>query len=488
MYPSPNASFSELVPTGFKVFQGGTAVARAVNRIAKIEVKKMRFKILVWLLLALGSGYAAAEDLMTCYREGLQQDPVFGSARSGYEATKEKLPQGRALFLPNVNVTANGNWNSADFQYNGLTSLPQGVINYRSYGAALNLTQPIFRLQNNALYDQAQIQVVQAESQLALAGQDLMLRTATAYFDVLLAEYNLGTVRAQKVATAEQLAQAKRNFQVGTATITDTYDAQARYDLVVAQEITAVNDIEVKRQALRQIIGRLPGPLAKPQPGIVLSPPEPNEMETWVQAGYGNSLAVSISKSNLELAVKEIDRNRAATYPTLDAVASASYNSQGNSSLGVGQDFTQYIVGLQLSYPLYQGGALSSRVREAIANKSKAEQDYENARRTVAQNVRTSFLAVNTGLGEIQALKQAVASNRLSVDATKLGQEVGVRTQVDVLNAQQLLYSAERDLARSYYATIISQLRLKASVGRLTPVDLDNVNRLLTAQDFPERR
>jgi outer membrane protein len=449
----------------------------------------MRLKVLVWLVLGLGSGYAAAEDLMTCYRDGLQQDPVFGSARSGYEATKEKLPQGRALFLPNVNVSGNLNYNRTDFQF---TPVPPGFVpgtkSYNSYGAALNLTQPLFRRQNNALYDQAQIQVIQAESQLALAGQDLMVRVAQAYFDVLLSEYNLGTVRAQKVATNEQLAQAKRNFQVGTATITDTYDAQARYDLVVAQEITAFNDIEVKRRALQQIIGRLPGPLAKPQPGIVLSPPEPNDMEAWVQAGYGDSLQVSVARSNLDLAVKEIERNRGATYPTLDAVGSATYNSQGNSSLGVGQDTTQYVVGLQLNYPLYQGGALSSRVREAIANKSKAEQDYENARRTVAQNVRTSFLAVNTGLGEIQALKQAVASNRLSVDASKLGQEVGVRTQVDVLNAQQLLYSAERDLARSYYSTILAQLRLKASVGRLTPVDLDNVNRLLTAQDFPERK
>ncbi|HYL17796.1 MAG TPA: TolC family protein, partial [Burkholderiales bacterium] len=169
-------------------------------------------------------------------------------------------------------------------------------------------------------------------------------------------------------------------------------------------------------------------------------------------------------------------------------VGSATYNSQGNSTFGIPQDVTQYIVGLQLNYPLYQGGALTSRVREAIANKTKAEQDYENARRTVAQNVRQSFLAINTGLGEIQALKEAVASNRLSVDASKLGQEVGVRTQVDVLNAQQLLYSAERDLARSYYSTILAQLRLKGSVGRLTPLDLDNINHLLTQQEFGERK
>ncbi len=449
-----------------------------------IEVKNMHLKVLAGLLLGLASGYAAADDLLTVYREGLQSDPVFAAARSSYEASKEKLPQGRALFLPNVNVTAGANYNSADYKYFNFQitpSTPSGNVTWPGWNAGVNLTQPLLHLQNNAVYDQAEILVAQAQSQLAQAGQDLMIRVAQAYFDVLLAEYELETVKAQKVATAEQLAQAKRNFQVGTATITDTYDAQARYDLVVAQEITATNDIEVRRAALQQIIGRVPGPLAKPQGQgqITLSAPEPNNMEAWVQAAYSNSLQVAIAKANMDIAVKEVDRNRAANYPTIDAVASAIYNTQNASQLGVGQTLTQAQVGVVLNYPLYQGGAITSRVREAIANKSKSEQDYENARRTVAQTVRQSFLAVNTGLAEIGALRQAVASNQLSVDATKLGQEVGVRTQVDVLNAQQLLYSAQRDLYRAYYVTIVGQLKLKQSVGRLTPVDLDNVNRLL---------
>jgi len=442
----------------------------------------MRLKTLAWLLLGLASGHAAADDLITVYREGLQSDPVFAAARSSYEASKEKLPQGRALFLPNINLNANANYNAANYQYfNGTSTLPPGHQDWPAWGAGLNITQPILHLQNNAVYDQATLLVAQAQSQLAFAGQDLMIRVAQTYFDVLLAEYELETVKAQKVATAEQLAQAKRNFQVGTATITDTYDAQARYDLVVAQEITTTNDIEVRRSALQQIIGRAPGPLAKPEGKgqITLSPPEPNNMEAWVQAAYTNSLQVQIAKANMDIAIKEVDRNRAANYPTLDAVGSATYNAQNSSQLAIGQNISQALIGLQLNLPLYQGGAISSRVREAIANKSKAEQDYENARRTVAQNTRQSFLAVNTGLAEIIALRQAVASNQLSVDATKLGQEVGVRTQVDVLNAQQLLYSAQRDLYRAYYVTIVGQLKLKQAVGRLTPVDLENVNRLL---------
>jgi len=441
----------------------------------------MRCKVVAGLVFGLSAGSALADDLMSIYRDALQQDPVYASSKSAYAATKEKLPQARALFLPNINATANTTYNNVDTSYNRATpNLPQGTVSYPSYGVGVNLTQPIFRPQNYSLNDQAQIQVAQAESQLAFSGQDLIQRVATAYFDVLLAEYNLGTVRAQKAATAEQLAQAKRNFQVGTATITDTYDAQARFDLVNAQEITAVNDIEVKRRALQQIIGRLPGPLAKAQANVVLSAPEPNDMEAWVQAAYNNSLQVQIAKANLDIAAKEIERSRYAHYPTLDAVGGANYNNQNNNpTLGFGGDTRTLTIGLQLNFPLYQGGALTSKVREAIANKSKSEEDFENARRTVAQNVRQSFLAVNTSLAELEALRQAVVSNRLSVDASKLGQEVGVRTQVDVLNAQTLLYSAERDLARAYYAAVLSQIRLKQAIGRLTPVDLENVNRLL---------
>jgi outer membrane protein len=306
-----------------------------------------------------------------------------------------------------------------------------------------------------------------------------MVRVSQAYFDVLLAQYELLTVQAQKTATAEQLAQAKRNFEVGTATITDTYDAQARYDLIVAREIATTNDIQVKTHALQQIIGRMPGPLAIVGGPVTLNSPEPNDMERWVQAAYATSLQVQIAKANLDVAIKEVDKTRYAHYPTLDAVASANYNYQGDSTLGTSQSVRSGVVGLQFAVPLYSGGALSSRVREAIANRTKAEQDLEAARRNVAQAVRQSFIAVNTGLAEIKALQQAVDSNKLSVEATKLGQEVGVRTQVDVLNALGLLYEAQRNLAQAYYVAIMAQVKLKANVGKLTEADLENVNRLL---------
>jgi outer membrane protein len=438
----------------------------------------LRPRVLAALIASMLSGPSLADDLMSAYREALAADPVYNAARASYEANKEKVVQGRALLMPNVNATAGANYTWLDIEFGG-PGFRSGQRDFSTWNAGVNVTQPLYRRQNSVTYEQAGIQVSQAQTQLAQAGQDLVFRVAQAYFDVLLAQFELTTVEGQKAATAEQLAQAKRNFEVGTATITDTYDAQARYDIIVAREIATRNDIEVKKRALQQIIGKPPGPLSSLGGGVALSPPTPNEMEQWVEAGYANSQQVKIARDALELARKEVEKARYGHHPTLDAVGSANYNDAGSSTFGVGQKLTQAVVGVQFAVPLYSGGSLSSKVREAIANQTKSEQDLENARRTVAQAVRQSFLAVTTGLSEIKALEQAVASNQLSVEASKLGQEVGVRTQVDVLNALSLLYEAQRNLARSYYVTILGQLKLKQSVGRLTEGDIENVNKLL---------
>jgi outer membrane protein len=263
-----------------------------------------------------------------------------------------------------VNATANANYNNFSANYSQ-GSLPApgsnvpGSASYPSYGAGVNLTQPLFRPQNYPLYDQAQIQVAQAESQLAFSGQDLIARVAQAYFDVLLSQYNLITVRAQKAATAEQLAQAKRNFQVGTATITDTYDAQARFDLVTAQEITGVNDIEVKRRALQQIIGRLPGE-ARETAGRTwcsahLSP------TTWKRGYRRRTATVCRCRSPKLISIWLEKKSSAAAMRTtrpIDAVGTANYLNQQNGQLGYGQALTTLAIGVQLNLPIYQGGAV----------------------------------------------------------------------------------------------------------------------------------
>jgi outer membrane protein len=437
-------------------------------------------KRLPLLLLAIfASPLARAADLVEIYRDAQSQDAAFASAQAAYRAAQEKLPQGRALLLPTVNLGANTTYNDVDTTYRspsaGLTS---GSRSYNSSGYTLSLNQPLYRKQNFAQYQESKSFVAQAEAQFAIARQDLVLRVAQAYFDVLLAQDNVALSGAQKSAISEQLAQAKRNFEVGTATITDTHEAQARFDLTTAQEIAAQNDLEVKRSVLQRIVSKPPEKLSPLGEKLPLKLPEPNDMEQWVANAEQQNLQLRVQRAALDIAAQEVERNRGGRYPTLDLVASYSDNSAGGGSFG-GVDSNSTAIGLQLNLPVYAGGALTSRVREAMANQEKARQDAEDARRQVDLQTRQSFLGVKSGAAQVKALEQALVSNQSSLDSTRLGLEVGVRTGVDVLNAQQQLYSARRDLAQARYNYILSQLRLRAAVGTLGEPDLAQVNEWL---------
>jgi outer membrane protein len=294
---------------------------------------------------------------------------------------------------------------------------------------------------------------------------------------VLAAQDSLGLVGAQKAAISEQLAQAKRNFEVGTATITDTREAQARYDLVVAQEIAAQNDLETKRRALQQLTGKEYATLQPLRPNVKLSPPNPNNMQDWVAIAEKQSYAVQVQEAISQIAKLEAQRNSAGHYPTLDLVASYGQSDQTATQFSpIGSNLTTSSVGLQLAVPLYQGGAISSREREAAANYEKARQDLENARRAAALATRQAYLGVINGIAQVGALEQALVSSQSALESNKLGYEVGVRINIDVLNAQQQLFSTKRDLAQARYNTITTQLKLKAAAGSLREQDLDEVN------------
>ncbi|MEP7155834.1 MAG: TolC family outer membrane protein [Betaproteobacteria bacterium] len=415
-------------------------------------------------------------DLIDIYRDALAQDPVYASARYTYDAGREVLPQARATILPSIGLAAGINRNYRETE--GFDNL-----DYNGHSYTLSLSQPLFRMQNWISVGQASLQVKQYEAVFADASQTLIVRTAQAYFDVLLAQDNVSLSGAQKTAISEQLAQAKRNFEVGTATITDTYEAQAKYDLAAAKEISDLNDLEIKKQALQQLIGKMPATLAplRDNPGLAL--PQPNDMEQWVKAAEEASPVIAQLRLAYEIAVKEVSRNKAGHLPTVDLTANFT---NGNSplttstgSLGGLIDTKQGIIGLTLNIPLYQGGGTQSRIRQALSNKDRADQDLENTKRTVSQSVRQNYLGVTNGVAQVKALEAALVSNKSSLDATVLGKEVGVRTNVDVLNAQQQLFQAQRDLQQSRYTTIMSQLRLKAAAGRLREEDLAEVNRLL---------
>ena len=436
-------------------------------------------QILACMLLALPLG-ASAQGLAQVYQDAKAYDAQYAAARFALQAGLEKLPQGRALVLPSLNLSANATSTRIDSEPHNASVSSAFVRDSRSHGYSLSLSQPLYRKQNFIQYDQAGYQVKQAEAVFGQAGQDLIVRVALAYFDVLGSEDTLALVRAQKAAISEQLAQAKRNFEVGTATITDTHEAQARFDLAAAQEIAAQNDLDAKKRALQQLTGKEYVTLRPLRADVKLAPPEPNRMDDWVGLAEKQSYPVQIQELASEIAQLEVRRNAAGHHPTLDLVASYGWTSQTSSQLtAVGSNVGTGTLGLQFGLPLYAGGAISSREREAAVNFEKSRQDLENARRSAALATRQSYLAVINGIAQVGALEQALVSSQSALDSNKLGYEVGVRINIDVLNAQQQLFSTRRDLALARYNTITNHLRLKSAAGSLREEDVELVSRAL---------
>lgn len=417
--------------------------------------------------------------MLATYHAAQSQDAVFAAARAAQRAGQEKLPQGRSLLLPSVNLNAGSTYNDSNIRYRGAFPFPSGDIRYNTNGYGVNLTQPLFRQQNWVAYTEAELQVAQSEAQFKAAEQDLILRVAQAYFDVLIAQDSVQLAGAQKQAISEQLEQAKRNFEVGTSTITDTYEAQARYDLTSSQEIAAQSNLEIKKRALQQLINAAPNELCQLRKEFKPEAPQPGDAEKWVADAQLHSLQIAIAQAGAELAAKEVARNRGGHYPTLDLVASVANNSSSGGNFGVGSDSRNKSIGVQFNLPLFQGGAVQSKLREAEANRDRAKEELENTRRNVELQTRQAYLGVVNGMAQVQALQQALKSSESLLEASKLGQEVGVRTNLDVLNAQQQLYATRRDLYQAEYNYLLSQLRLKAAAGTLAEEDLARVNQAL---------
>jgi outer membrane protein len=436
-------------------------------------------KLALSVFVAMLAPAAQAADLLEVYQAAQGQDAAFAAARASRQVGQEKQSQGRSYLLPNVNLTANSTFNDISIQF----PTASRDLRYNNSGYAVSLVQPLFRQQNWMAYTESELQVAISEAQYQLAQHDLILRVAQSYFDVLVAKDSVQLTEAQKQAISEQLDQAKRNFEVGTATITDTYEAQARYDLIVAQEINAQSNFEVKKRALQQLTNTATGELRQLGQELKLETPQPLDVEKWVEDAQLHNLQISIADAAAQLADKEVSRNLGGHLPTIDLVANYSMNSaNGGQFNGTGYgpaDTTSKVVGVQLNMPLFQGGATQSKYREADANREKAKQDLENARRSVAVQTRQAYLGVASGIAQVKALQQALKSSESLLEASKLGQGVGVRTNLDVLNAQQQLFSTRRDLYQAEYNYLISRLRLKAAVGTLTEEDLKGVNQAL---------
>ena len=331
-------------------------------------------KIAMSVLLALGiQSQAQGVDLIEIYHAAQSQDAVFASARATQQAGEEKLTQGRSLLMPSVNFNANTTKNDVTTTYAPGTFLSQfsGNSQYNSHGYGVSLVQPLFREQNWAAYNQAELQVAISEAQFKLAEQDVILRSAQTYFDVLIAQDTVQLTAAQKSSISQQLEQAKRNFEVGTATITDTYEAQARYDLIVAQELVSASNLEIKRRTLQQLINGDFNELNVLSSSFKLETPDPADVQKWVSDAQNGNFQVIQAQAAYQLAEREVDRNRGGHLPTVDLVANYSNNSVGGGTFAANTRSTA--VGVQLNMPLFQGGAIQSKWREAGGESRKSQ-------------------------------------------------------------------------------------------------------------------
>jgi outer membrane protein len=429
------------------------------------------------LALALTAAFvlpAQAQSLVELYDAARGFDASYQSAKSLYEANLSKAEQAKAGLLPSVNLGMGVNRANIDSDIETME---------RSYGnqsATLSASQPLYRPANVATAAQGKKSAEVALAQLQTADQDLIVRVSQAYFDVLTAGDNLNFVKAQKSAVSEQLASAKRNFEVGTATITDTREAQARYDLVLAQEIAAENDLRVKKVALDQLTGKTdaaPKPLAVP---VVIAPMAPADVTRWVAQSEEMSPAIRQAQLGLEVAQLETQKAQAGNKPTLDLTG--SYNiTKNNGSSSSPLDYRSNVaqVGLSFNLPLFAGYAIQNRIKETLSLEDKARSDVEAAKRGVAQATRTAYFGVESGLGQVKALEAAEASSQSALDATKLGYQVGVRINIDVLNAQTALFDTKAKLAKARYDVLLGGLKLRQANGTLKADDLNTVNVLL---------
>ena len=418
---------------------------------------------------------ARAQNLVTLYEAARAFDAGYQSAQYQFEATAAKSEQARAGTLYKIDLAAAASISTVD---NTLATSKQGGYDVQS--ATLSASQPLYRPGNQIAFEQSKRQIDVEEQKLLSAEQELIMKLSTAYFEVLASQDSLAYLLAQKAAVTEQLASAKRNFEVGTATITDTREAEARFDLVVAQEIAGRNDLQVKNLALDQLVGKpnsAPLPVKLP---LQLPPVMPSDVAAWVQKSEEMHPAVRQSRLAFEVAQMEAKKAQAATLPTLDLTGNLNMaNNNGTASAGASFRTTTATVGLSFNMPLFSGYAIENRIKEALALEEKARTDLEAVKRSVAQASRAAFFGLLSGQGQVKALQAAEASSQSALDANKLGYQVGVRINIDVLNSQSQLFDTKAKLAKARYDVLLGGLKLHQASGILKAEDLKQVNTLL---------
>lgn len=425
--------------------------------------------LLIGVLFSSVATPASAEvSIMDVYRDALVNDPQLQQADANRMAEREALPQARALNLPNL--TARGDIDR-NFQDGDTAGVSTDTNTSRNIGIFLN--QPLYDRANQVRRRQADITVEQADVDFTGAGQNLAFRVAAAYFDVLAARDQVTFAQADKEAIDRQLEQARRRFEVGLVTITDVLEAQARFDQSLATEIAALNALANRREELAEITGRYYETLRPLRAEIPLLPPDPADPEHWVQQALADNPDLRSARFGAELARENIELQRSGHYPTLDLNAGYSDSDTGTQSRRGGS------IGLELTIPLYQGGAVTSRTREAAFRHEAAKQQREAVQRAITRQVREAYRGVEASISLVRALDQARVSSRSSLEATQAGFDVGTRTIVEVLDEQRDLLLAERDYSQARYSYLLNRLSLEQAVGELNEVDLEHIQALL---------
>ena len=437
------------------------------------------------VLWALAAGAAAAgTDLLDLTRDALLNDPTYAAARFSQLAAAEAAPQARANLLPNLSASLSESATRVDFRMESAAYAalyPSAEKTFNSWGPSINLTVPVYSAPLWDSYDLAKLAVRQSEAQLAQASADLVVRVAQAYFDVLAAQDALTALRENRKAVAEQLAQAKREFEIGTKTIVDTHEAQARFDQIDAQEAVARGDLAVRQSALRTIVGREVVDLMPLRDPVRLEPPRPNDADAWAHDAESGNYGVLAAQAGSQMARRATQAAHDAYLPSVSITGNMQYQRADNYSiyLPANTNITQSTLGVTVTVPVFTGGAIQSKVREAQARQDKADQDLELAKRLAAQAARQAYSGVDFGLAQVQALESAQVSARTQLDSTRLGYHVGVRINLDVLNANTQLFNTLRDLKKARYDFLVNGLKLKAAAGSLQDEDVLAVNSLL---------
>lgn len=432
-------------------------------------------KLIVALLISVPA-LLRAENLMDIYELALQNDPIIKQAEANQSAAGESREQGLARFFPTLAATGTS---SRDWRHNkikSLTNLFPASQEYLNSNFSINLTQPLFHWDHWIQLSQSDNQIAQAEATYQAELQKLMVRTTEAYFNVLSAQDNLQFTVSEKQAIAKQLEQAKERFEVGIIPITDVYEAQAAFDQTTANELEAANNLDNQKEALREIIGDSEALVSSLGETLPLKVPEPNNMSKWSDTAETNNLSIIAAFNQMEVAHKAIDIQRSGHLPKLDLVGSYGVSENG-SAFGPRGD-TQSI-GVQLNVPLFEGGAVNSRTRQASYEYEAAKENLTAVKRSVKRQVNNTYRSILTNISRIEALKATVTSAASALEASEAGFEVGIRTMVDVLGEQRNVYRAKRDLSRTRYDYLINTIKLKQTTSDLTQTDLELINGLL---------